>query len=92
MYKGMNEAQARTVDNLRDMFATEGWKKYLEDVETKVNAIKEELTNPEIPENVANFGRGRIAVYRELLTFERLVDQFVQQAAEDKDEAEAQDG
>lgn len=86
MYKGMNEAQARTVDNLREMFATEGWKKYLEDVQTKVEGIKEELLNPEIPENVANFGRGRVAVYRELLAFEQLVDNFVEQSAKDAEE------
>lgn len=79
----MTPEQIRELEQILETCNSPGWKLILNDVDHKVDAIKEGFTQFGITEQLWNYGQGRISVYRELLTLEAVLDEALKQAKED---------
>lgn len=83
--------ELKRLEAIQSTLASEGWKHLVEDVETKVEAMKEEFLSPQVTLEMMRFAQGRIAVYREFLSLKTVVDQILEQNESVADE-DATDG
>lgn len=79
----MTPEQVKDLEDIYSTVTSKGFKLLLNDVETKLEGIKEELTNPSVPLEVARVAQGRVIVYRELLACQSMVENALKNAAED---------
>jgi hypothetical protein len=79
----MNIDETQRLEAIQSTVITDGWKYLCEDIQEKVDSMKEELLHPNVSLEMLRFGQGRVAVYRELLSLRQVVEHVLDQAKED---------
>jgi predicted DNA-binding protein len=87
----MTTEDTRRLEAIQSTVASDGWKYLVEDIEQKIEAMKEEFLNPNVSLEALRFGQGRIQVYKEFLSLKQVVDAVLDQAKEEAAE-DAVDG
>lgn len=77
----MDKQAEDALTDLSEMVNTEGWKVLTDDVEKKIEAIKEELTTPSLDMNgdLLRIAQGRILAYRDILAIPIVVQHALTQ-------------
>jgi hypothetical protein len=83
----MNDSQKLEV--LHEMTNVPGWKLLVEDLEARVDALKEGLVNNRSDEYQIGLAQGHIKVYREFINLRVMIDQLQKQYAEEAEDVEA---
>lgn len=83
----MTSEDVKRLEAIQSTVVTDGWKYIIEDVETKVKQLKDELINPQVGLDLLRLAQGRIVVYNELLTLGVMVDQALEMNKEDNEQA-----
>lgn len=82
----MTPEDVKRIEAIQDTVHSKGWAYLLEDVNAKVDAIKEDFTNPGITVDILRIGQGRLFVYKELQAMQAIVDQILENNKEDEQE------
>ena len=72
--------------NIRDMFATDGWKQLMEDLNSNamvINSVEAAKDNEDL-----HFRKGQLAVIANLLNLEAQIDAAEEQAMQEEEEVE----
>ena len=87
----MSPDEAKRLEAIQSTVTSDGWKYLVEDIQAKIEAIKEEFTQPSTNLEMLRFGQGRLIVYREFVALRAIVEQIIDQHAEDaiEDSADA---
>jgi len=80
-----------SLEKLSEMVNTEGWEIMVDDLEKKIEAIKEELTTPsaEVNGDLLRIAQGRILAYRDILSIPSSISFAFEQDKEDRAEDNA---
>lgn len=85
----MTNEDQKKLEAIQSTIATDGWNVIMDDLVKKLDAIKEEFTNPGVSLEMLRFGQGRLTVYREFLSLGNMIENILQNAIEDaKEDAE----
>lgn len=79
----MTSEDAKKFETLQDLFAHEGWALLVEEMNAKIEAIKEGFTRPGLTVDYLAFGQGRINVYREMDSLPRVIEHALNEYKED---------
>lgn len=82
----MTPEDVKRIEAIQDTVHSVGWAHLLEDVDAKVDSIKEDFTNPGITIDVLRIGQGRLFVYKELQAMQQIVDHILSNHKEDEQE------
>jgi hypothetical protein len=80
---------AEKLEALHEMTNVPGWKLLVEDLEARVDALKEGLVNNRSDEYQIGLAQGHIKVYREFINLRVMIDQLQKQYAEEAEDVEA---
>lgn len=70
----MNPEDIKKFESLQDLFVHPGWKVLEEELEFKVESIKEGFTQLGVSDALLAYGQGRISVYREFAGLPSVID------------------
>lgn len=70
----MTPEDVKHFETLQDLFTQPGWAVLAEELEFKIEAIKEGFTAFGTLPELISYGQGRISVYRELLTLPAIIN------------------
>lgn len=82
----MSNDDTKRLEAIHSTVSSDGWKYLVEDIESKIDAMKEEFVNPNVSLELLRFGQGRISVYKEMVSLRDVVSQIIDQHAEDLQE------
>lgn len=84
----MDQKTRESLEQLYELTNTPGWAVLAEDLDKKVEAIKEELTVPskEVDGELLRIAQGRILAYRDILSIHGAVGYALKQADEEAEE------
>lgn len=82
----MSNDDTKRLEAIHSTVSSDGWKYLVEDIEAKIDAMKEEFINPNVSLELLRFGQGRISVYKEMVSLRDVVSQIIDQHAEDLQE------
>lgn len=71
-------------EDLQDLFSNPGWKVLADELEFKVEAIKEGFTQFGTLPELISYGQGRISVYREFLTLPDIINNALNEHANEQ--------
>lgn len=83
----MTPEDVKRIEAIQETVNSPGWKHLLEDVDSKVTAIKEDFSNPSITVDLLRLGQGRLFVYKELQALPQIVDSILANNKLDEEEA-----
>jgi predicted DNA-binding protein len=86
----MTPEDTRRLEAIHSTVTSDGWKYLVEDIETKVESIKEEFTQAATNLELLRFGQGRLVVYREFASLRAIVAQILDNLALDAVEDSAE--
>lgn len=85
----MNVEQRQKLESMFDLTSHPGWKVLGEDLEKRVDALKEGLATREATIYQLGLAHGHIKVYRELISLRDLIEMILKQDQEDMNEQAA---
>jgi hypothetical protein len=71
----MDAETRKTLELLNNTVHTPGWDVLADDLETKIEQIKEELLNTQITGDLLKIAQGRILAYRDILSLPVFLDE-----------------
>lgn len=77
------------LEAIQSTVISDGWNYLIEDIQAKVDSMKEEFLNPQVTLELLRFGQGRISVYKELIGLRNVVERVLEDA--DADDAQEED-
>lgn len=77
------------LEAIQSTVISDGWNYLIEDIQAKVDSMKEEFLNPQVALELLRFGQGRISVYKELIGLRNVVERVLEDA--DADDAQEED-
>jgi hypothetical protein len=77
------EDQIQKLETLFDLTSHPGWKILVEDMEDRVDAIKESLTQGEVSAYDLGLAQAHVKVFREIITLRNMVEIAIKQSIED---------
>jgi hypothetical protein len=83
------QEQITKLETLFDMTSHTGWGLLIEDLEERVNAIKEGMLNGELSTYDVGLAQAHVKVFREFINLRKMIDMALRQQQEDADEAVA---
>ena len=83
----MNREQRGKLEALFDLTSHPGWKVLGEDLDQRVNALKEGLASNESTSYQLGLAHGHIKVYREFMNLRGLIEMVLKQEEEDEQAA-----
>jgi hypothetical protein len=77
------EDQIQKLETLFDLTSHPGWKILTEDMEDRIDAIKESLTQGEVSAYDLGLAQAHVKVFREITTLRNMVEIAIKQSIED---------
>lgn len=78
----MNQDDRNRLEAIQSTVTSDGWNYLIEDIQAKVDSMKEEFLNPQVTLELLRFGQGRIAVYKEIIGLRSMVEHVLDDDAE----------
>lgn len=70
----MNQDDRNRLEAIQSTVTSDGWNYLIEDIQAKVDSMKEEFLSPQVTLELLRFGQGRIAVYKEIIGLRSVVE------------------
>lgn len=82
----MDTEARKSLEDLNETLTTKGWQILSDDLEAKVEALKEELTKVQVDNDLLKIAQGRILAYREIMALPTFIEQALKQDEEEVEE------
>ncbi len=84
----MDQETQKALESLNEMIHTPGWDVLEEDIQEKVDDLKEQVLHPEVTGDLLKIAQGRIIAYREILSLPVIVEAALNpEVEEDQDDS-----
>jgi len=84
----MSEESTKKLEALFDLTSHPGWQYLIDDMEERVDAIKESLTQGEVPAYELGLAQAHVKVYREIINLRTMIELAIKQSQEDTDQGD----
>lgn len=76
----MSPEDLKRLEAIQSTVTSDGWNYLIEDIQAKVDAMKEEFLNPQVTLDLIRFGQGRVSVYKEIIGLRSVVERVLDDA------------